>query len=164
MARRKLPPPASVTVYEPTESGAALEPVLAELVRWGVRYGKAASSEASYQATWLVLAMRSLFRPERARGLSLACEFRVGRDVFHAVVRDGSLVSGLGPATKPDVVVTTEPRIFRRFEAGERPAVLARTGKWKVSGSRKALETFGGLFRLPDERKASAWENAKLGS
>src|SRR3978361_1634501 len=33
--RDTLPPPASVAVYELTERGAALEPILIELGRWG---------------------------------------------------------------------------------------------------------------------------------
>lgn len=151
LTRRRLPPPASVTVYELTEAGAALEPVLLELVRWGIRHRKPASAKAFYRPTWLVLAMRSVFRPERARGVRLRCEFRVGEHVFHAVVDHGRLTTGLGPVDRPDVVVTTQPRIFRRFEAGERPEVLAKTGKWTVSGERQALERFARLFGLPED-------------
>jgi len=36
VARRELPPPAARTVYELTEDGRALEPVLRALVRWGM--------------------------------------------------------------------------------------------------------------------------------
>ena len=37
IARRKLPPPEGRPVYELTEEGAALAPVLAALARWGLR-------------------------------------------------------------------------------------------------------------------------------
>lgn len=148
VARRKLPPPASVPVYELTEAGAALEPVLWELVRWGVKTGRDLPSDASYRPTWLVVAMRSLFRPERAEGLDLRLEFRVGEDVFHAVVEGSALVTGLGTIERPDVVVTAAPEIFRRYENGERPEVLAKTGKWKLDGSKRALMRFEKLFAV----------------
>jgi DNA-binding HxlR family transcriptional regulator len=35
--KRKLPPPAAATVYELTERGAELQPVLFHLARWGSR-------------------------------------------------------------------------------------------------------------------------------
>ena len=151
VTQRRLPPPTPASVYELTEAGRALEPVLLELVRWGLRYRKPAGKRAFYRPTWVVLAMRGLFRPERARGVTLSCEFRVGEDVFHADVRDGELASAVGPAAKPDVVVSTEPAIFRRFESGETTASLKETGKWHVKGSRAALRTLTGLFGLPED-------------
>ncbi len=144
----KLPPPAAASVYELTEVGERLEPVLLELVRWGMRYRRKLKKSATYRATWTAVAMRAFFRPERARGVRLSCEFRVGDEVLHAVVRDGELRSVAGPALEPDVTVTTAPEIFRRFESGEDPADLEKTGKWKVTGSAAALKKFARLFEL----------------
>ncbi len=151
VTQRRVPPPTPASVYELTEAGRALEPVLLELVRWGLRYRKPAGKRAFYRPTWVVLAMRGLFRPERARGVTLSCEFRVGKDVFHANVRGGEFESAIGPAAEPDVVVTTEPALFRRFESGASPAALEKTGRWKVKGSRAALKKFSGLFGLPED-------------
>jgi DNA-binding HxlR family transcriptional regulator len=36
--RRKTPPPTPASLYELTDSGRALEPVLMEMLRWGARY------------------------------------------------------------------------------------------------------------------------------
>ena len=41
VTRRALPPPAASTVYELTEKGRDLLPVLVELARWGANYGTA---------------------------------------------------------------------------------------------------------------------------
>lgn len=41
VTRRALPPPAGSTVYELTEKGRELLPVLVELARWGARHGHA---------------------------------------------------------------------------------------------------------------------------
>ncbi len=94
------------------------------------------------------MAMRAFFRPERAQGVKVCCEFRVGDEVLHALVRDGKLSSAAGSASDPDVVVTTTSEIFRRFESGEDPADLEKTGKWKVTGSATALKKFTRLFEL----------------
>ena len=37
ITRRRLPPPAASTVYELTEAGESLAPVIAALARWGLR-------------------------------------------------------------------------------------------------------------------------------
>lgn len=148
ITQRRLPSPAAASVYELTEAGRSLEPVLLELVRWGMRHRRKAKKSATYRATWTAVAMRAFFRPERARGLRLSCEFRVGDEVFHAQVRDGKLHTAAGPAPDPDVAVTTTPEIFRRFESGEDADELAKTGKWKVTGSSAALKKFTRLFEL----------------
>jgi DNA-binding HxlR family transcriptional regulator len=148
ITQRKLPRPAGVTVYELTEAGRALEPALLELVRWGMRHRRRVKKSAVYRATWTAVAMRAFFRPERAKDLKLACEFRVGDEMFHARVRDGELDTAAGPASEPDVRVTTTPAVFRRFEAGEDPKTLEKTGKWDVEGSKSALTKFAGLFEV----------------
>ncbi len=148
ITQSKLPPPAAASVYELTEAGKRLEPVLLELVRWGKRYQRKARKSATYRATWTAVAMRAFFRPERARGVRLSCEFRVGDEVLNAVVRDGELRSGAGSALDPDVVVTTTPEVFRRFESGDDPADLEKTGKWALTGTAAALKKFTRLFEL----------------
>jgi DNA-binding HxlR family transcriptional regulator len=149
ISQRRLPAPAAASVYQLTEAGRRLEPVLLELVRWGMRYQRKGKKSAAYRATWTAVAMRAFFRPDRARGLKLSCEFRVADEVFYAEVRERELHTAAGPATQPDVVVTTTPEIFRRFESGESPDDLEKTGKWKVSGSATALRKFIGLFEVP---------------
>ncbi len=56
VTQRRVPPPTPASVYELTEAGRALEPVLLELVRWGLRYRKPAGKRAFYRPTWVVLA------------------------------------------------------------------------------------------------------------
>lgn len=154
IAQSKLPPPAAASVYELTEAGQRLEPVLLELVRWGMKYQRKASRKvkrsATYRASWTAVAMRAFFRPERAQGVEVSCEFRVGDEVLHADVHDGELQTGAGPARDPDVVVKTSAEVFRRFESGEDPAELEKTGKWKIIGAPSALKKFTALFELSD--------------
>src|SRR5258708_5558403 len=46
VTRRTLPAPTDVTVYELTGAGRALQPVLHELLDWGLRYGPQPSQDA----------------------------------------------------------------------------------------------------------------------
>src|SRR5262245_25241605 len=57
--RRKLPPPAASTVYELTETGAALGPVLAALARWGLRTLGPPPDDLETPAGWLEKALRT---------------------------------------------------------------------------------------------------------
>src|SRR5690348_14938920 len=78
--KRKLPPPAASSVYELTERGAELEPVLFHLARWGSRGPITTTNELSTDA--LVLAMVTTFDGERAAGLTVRAQLRLGPDEF----------------------------------------------------------------------------------
>src|SRR5689334_4775989 len=49
ITRRTLPAPTDVTVYELTDAGPALQPVLNELLNWGLRYAPEPSLDAVAQ-------------------------------------------------------------------------------------------------------------------
>ena len=52
--RRTLPRPTPVTVYELTDAGRALAPVLRELRAWGARYGPAPQPGDAVRPAWVV--------------------------------------------------------------------------------------------------------------
>ena len=75
--RRRLPPPASVNVYEATEWGGDLKPVIMELGRWAARSpGLAAGHPMS--AASLVLSFQTMFSADRAAGMAVAVGLDVG--------------------------------------------------------------------------------------
>ena len=57
--RATLPPPAGSNVYELTELGGSLEPVIVALSRWGARLLDAPREEEDLRAGWAAVAMRS---------------------------------------------------------------------------------------------------------
>jgi DNA-binding HxlR family transcriptional regulator len=73
VAKRKLPPPAASTVYELTEYGAGLRPVLHELARWGARSLGPPPPDA-LEPGWLVHALDLALSP-LCRGNTIA--FRI---------------------------------------------------------------------------------------
>lgn len=89
VGRRVLPPPAGSTVYELTEVGQALEPVVTALGRWGHRFLGARREGEFLSTNAYLLAMRAAFRAEGAADLRETYELRVGNQVFAARVADG---------------------------------------------------------------------------
>src|SRR5689334_6789397 len=63
--RLKLPPPAGSRVYELTEWGTELEPVVLSLGRWGSR-GPVPVTDLELSPDALMIALKTLFDPHRA--------------------------------------------------------------------------------------------------
>jgi DNA-binding HxlR family transcriptional regulator len=105
VSKRRLEPPAASQVYELTEYGLGLKPVVRELALWGLRSIGAPTDEEEMAPGWLFSALDTVFAPFAPPG---AFEFRIGREV--ASVVDGQ--AQRGPAAHPDVVVEAEVSCF----------------------------------------------------
>src|ERR687894_2633255 len=86
--RRKLPPPAASRVYELTDWGMELEPVIIRLGRWGAR-SPSRPRDAELGVDSIILSFRTMFDPRVAEGLKASYELRLGEDRFYAEVADG---------------------------------------------------------------------------
>jgi DNA-binding HxlR family transcriptional regulator len=101
IAKRKLPPPAASRVYELTDYGRQLRPVMRELALWGARsLGPPTADEELFEG-WLANAVDTMLGPFTHEGVF---EFRVGDEV--ATLADGQ--GRPGAAEHPDVVVETD--------------------------------------------------------
>jgi DNA-binding HxlR family transcriptional regulator/putative sterol carrier protein len=146
--RRKLPPPAASRVYELTDWGLDLEPVIVRLGRWGAR-SPSKPRDAALGVDSLILSFRTMFDPRAAEGLDATFELRFGEDVFCAVVADGKFEVERGTADRPDATVMTDSEILAGlvYEGRDLAAAL-RSGDLKIEGDRSAVERFVGLFPL----------------
>lgn len=103
VAKRTLPPPAASRVYEVTEYGRALKPVMRELAIWGAKsLGPPTDVDELFEG-WLANAIDTMLGRYAAEG---TIEFRVGDEV--ATLADGAALPG--PADDPDLVVTSKPK------------------------------------------------------
>lgn len=142
---RRLGPPVSARVYELTERGAALEPVLIELGRWGSR--SALNPESELSADALMLALKTTFVP----GPGFDCELRLGDDVFHVAATDGRLSLTRGAGEGADVVAETDSKTLRGLVfAGRSITGALRSGTLRLSGERAAFERFSRCFPRPE--------------
>ncbi len=98
--RRRLPPPAASTVYELTEYGAGLRPVLHQLAHWGARSLGPPTADEGFEPGWLSGALRMAFPP----GVAGRVEFRIGDEL--ASLTDGDACAG--SIDHPDAVVEAD--------------------------------------------------------
>jgi DNA-binding HxlR family transcriptional regulator/putative sterol carrier protein len=153
--RRKLPPPAASRVYELTDWGMELEPIIIGLGRWGAR-SPSRPRDAGLGVDSLILSFRTMFDPRAAEGLDASYELRLGEDRFRAVVADGRFEVERGSVEGPDVVIEGDPsELAALVYEGRRLDEALRSGEIRVEGDRSAVERFLRLFPLP-EQAASA--------
>jgi DNA-binding HxlR family transcriptional regulator len=149
LARRRLAPPAGSQVYELTDRGRELEPVVLGLGRWGSTAPlPAAGNEIGTDSA--ILGLRTLFAPERADGLEARVELRLGEQSFGARVTDGTFQVTRGSLEPADAVLATNPSTLAALLwQGRSLAQAARSREADVTGDRRLLERFLRLFPLP---------------
>ncbi|MDX6556575.1 MAG: hypothetical protein QOD86_2770 [Miltoncostaeaceae bacterium] len=125
--RRILPPPAPAKVYELTEYGRGLKPVIRELALWGARSLGPPGEEVELFPGWLVNVLDTVLGPIAPRG---RFEFRVGDEIASLV--DGEAQAG--SIEEPDVLIEGDPvAIHEMFVDG-------RFDRATITGDRSLLE------------------------
>ncbi|WP_078591972.1 winged helix-turn-helix transcriptional regulator [Streptomyces megasporus] len=101
VARRRLPPPAAAFVYELTERGRGLLPVLAALADWGAPALAERRPTDAVRAHWFAVPlMRHLAETtERTEGV---IEVRLDEGTFHVTLDETGPAYADGPAAHPD--------------------------------------------------------------
>ncbi len=151
--RRRLPPPASASVYELTDWGLELEPLIMTLGRWAARSPVMVQGNPMGVDS-LILSFRTMFDPSAAAGLSASIELRLGDVPFHADIRGGRFEVNRGSAKKPDAVIASDPNVLAAIVYGGRKLVEAiRSGDLKVEGDKSVVKQFVTLFPLPERAK-----------
>jgi DNA-binding HxlR family transcriptional regulator len=143
VAKRKLPPPAASRVYELTDYGQELRPVIRELALWGARSLGPPTAEDELFPGWLENALDTVLAPIAPPG---RFEFRVGDEVASLV--DGEAQPG--SVEEPDVVVEGDPEgIYHMF-------VDRRLDLVEIQGDRGLLEQLIAVAPHPVEQPAAA--------
>jgi DNA-binding HxlR family transcriptional regulator len=137
--RGALPPPAASKVYELTPRGAALEPVVLALGRWGSAAPVPPDAEIGPDA--LVIALKTLYAPDGAGG---SYELRLGDQRFTVAPDGARLDARRGAADAPEVVLTGAPGGLAGWLWHGAPL-----GDATVTGEPAAVERFRRLFPLP---------------
>jgi DNA-binding HxlR family transcriptional regulator len=141
--RAKLPPPTSARVYELTERGRALQPIVIELGRWGSQE-PFPDEEARLNPDSAVIALITTFDPSAADGRDETYELRLDDQPFRLHVAGGRLDAARGSADRPDALIATDPATLSQ--------VLWHGGKlsqFTVEGDKNAAKRFVKLFPLP---------------
>ncbi|HET9164141.1 MAG TPA: helix-turn-helix domain-containing protein [Solirubrobacterales bacterium] len=148
--RRELPPPAATHVYELTEWGAELEPIVTKLGAWGARSPVPPESQEIGPDS-IVLALRSLFDREAAGDLDATYGLRIGEDDYRVGIREGELTLDRGPVEDPTARFEfAEAGLMAAVLSGELPLDEAlASGAMKLEGSKREAR-FLRLFPMPE--------------
>jgi DNA-binding HxlR family transcriptional regulator len=148
--RGRLTPPAAASVYELTEWGHDLEPVILALGRWACRSPMMAH-DAAVGADSLVLALRNLFDPRAARGFTVTFTLVLGDNDFRVSIGRTRCQVTRGAAANQDLVVRTDATTLNALLWGGRELTEAlRAGDIRIDGPVEPVATFLTLFPLPE--------------
>ncbi|WP_433296821.1 winged helix-turn-helix transcriptional regulator [Pseudonocardia sp. CA-142604] len=143
--RQIAPAPQRGVLYTLTAAGHELEPAILALGRWGAtqlgepRPGEIVTPES------VTMTLRAVFNEEAAAGLTASWEIRAPGMVLHAVVTDGKLDAGPGPAPDDADLVITVP-LTDELPSYQTLMQAIKCGLVELAGRRKLLDTFTRLF------------------
>jgi DNA-binding HxlR family transcriptional regulator len=141
VTRRLLPPPAPAQIYQLTELGRELVPIMLALGRWGAGTMGARSPDQSIRGEWLALALKAFFDPEAAGDLRATIAFELDGAPFTLRVEQGLLDVVPGKDEVSDLVISSDTELLLQFLAGVPVSVPAE-------GDRELLERLPELFPL----------------
>lgn len=141
--RTKLPPPASIQVYEATEWGLEVVPLIASLGRWAAR-SPWHNPTLRMSHVSVIMSFQTLIARERAAGMAARVGFRFGEVDYVTTVRNGRLEVERAPADGCDVVFSGTPSDIAAVIHGGAP--LEMIG---VEGDMELAKRFRTLFPLP---------------
>ncbi len=150
VVRGKLPPPASVRVYDLSDWGRELEPVMLVIGRWAARsptfpLGRQISTNS------LILSFRTMFDQARAKGLSGCIGLVIDGQEFTACMTTGRLTIEPGATAQCAARLEGDANMIAAVVYGGMPLDAAISdGLLQVSGKQALVERFTGLFPLPD--------------
>lgn len=119
VARREPAPPAATVLYELDEAGRALQPVLIELTRWGLRFLGSPDADDRIRPEWLLLGFQVFARSQPTDEIGARLHVEDGAESVDIYVRGGAggTVSSSAPLPH-DVVVTAPPTAMMMFASG----------------------------------------------
>jgi DNA-binding HxlR family transcriptional regulator len=107
VARRELGPPASCVIYELTDLGRELEPMLIELGRWGLNFYQV-DPTAELAPSWLPNSLRVILQPPP--DLEATVQLHSEGEGFAVSIAGGCANVQRGEMADPDLVISGPPR------------------------------------------------------
>jgi DNA-binding HxlR family transcriptional regulator len=139
----RLPPPASVQVYQATEWGLEAIPVIAALGRWAAR-SPFHDPTLPMSHVSLIMSLQTLLSPELAEGFNARIGFRLGEANYVTTLHHGQLDVERGEVANCDVVFEGSACDVTAVIHGGAPFETIR-----VEGDVELAKRFVTLFPLP---------------
>ena len=151
LRRTTLPPPAGSKVYELTDLGRSLEPVVMALSRWGLKLLDGPRREEVSRPGWAMVALQSSLELEAVHGGKETYEFRVDGELFHVRVEGDGAEVRQGPAADPDLIISGDTETLLGVAAGRLTlAEAVEAGAIATEGDRGPLTRCMAMLGSPD--------------
>lgn len=141
--KARLPPPASVQVYEATQWGLEARPVIGLIGKWAAR-SPLHDPTLPISHVSVMLSLETMIDPDSANGLDGRIGFRFGDIEYVGILGGGSFAAERGEAADADVTFTCEPAELVAVVYGGAPLDSIRP-----EGDIALARRFVTLFPLP---------------
>lgn len=149
--RRKLPPPASVQVYELTDWGYEIKPVFMVLGRWAAR-SPLHDPTLPISAVSIMQSFETMFDLARAGDATMTLGFVLDEDRMVVRVAGGRIETRRGEPEEAEVIVRAPPPVVAAAVYGKVPlAALEGEGAMTMDGDRAVFARFIDFFHLPEK-------------
>jgi DNA-binding HxlR family transcriptional regulator len=151
LVRRKLPPPASVQVYELTPWGYEAAPIFQALGRWAVR-SPYHDPTRPFSPVSLMLSLRTMLSPLAAADLKAKIQLHMNGEPFlWARNKKGEIRIGRGEVEDPDLIIRGTPSEIASYVYAGAPLSTIQ-----VEGDLKLAARLPGLFPMPEKAALAA--------
>ena len=148
--RRRLPPPASVQVYELTPWGYEAAPIFQALGRWAVRSPRHDATRP-FSPVSLMLSLRTMMSPQVAGDLEARVQLVMAGEHFFWIRDGGEVKIGRGVLDQPDLVLRGTPSEIAGFVYAGAPL-----SSIEVEGDTELAERLPSLFPFPEKAQLTA--------
>ena len=137
--REAAPPPIATTLYDLTDAGRELEPVLRALGRFGARFMPAPTGDEAFRSHWLAFPVSEFLRDGEPEVPPAVIEVRTGEQPAIIEVGGGEIGTRLGSVPSPDLVLEGDPPAILGFLSGMLKLSEARKLGLRTKGSTTVL-------------------------
>lgn len=152
VVRRRLPPPASVQVYDLTDWGRESEILFQVIGRWAAR-SPTMRPGMPMSVSSVILSMRTMIARDRIGDRRAVIGLRFGEEQFRAVMADGDMRVDRGPADDADAIFTGDQNALAAALYAAAP--LEALDGLRVEGDAALARWFTSLFPLPPKAPAA---------
>ncbi|MDQ3144175.1 MAG: winged helix-turn-helix transcriptional regulator [Pseudomonadota bacterium] len=145
LIRRRLPPPASVQVYELTPWGYESAPIFQVLGRWAVRSPRHDPTRP-FSPVSLLLSLRTMMSPEAAADLEARIQLDMAGEHFFWIRKDGQVRIGRGALDAPDLIICGTPTAIAGYVYAGAPL-----SSIEAEGDAAIAKRLPSLFPMPDK-------------
>ena len=150
LVRRRLPPPASVQVYELTPWGYEAAPIFQALGRWAVRSPRHDATRP-FSPVSLMLSLRTMMNEAAAGNLTARIRLEMEGEPYFWIREGGQVRIGRGEIDDPDLVLRGSPSEIAGVVYGGTPLSTI-----EAEGDLALAARFASLFPMPEKAPFAA--------